>query len=114
VLPNVLEIAALLFIGLGVAFCALGVLGMVRFNNVFIRLHAGGLISTLGLGGIVVGGALIMPSVALKLIVLLVFVVLTAPAATHAIALAALRTMSEDSAGADAGPRARFRFLRRS
>lgn len=99
-----LEIVALLFIGLGVVFCALGVLGIMRFNNVFIRLHAGGLISTLGLGGIAVGGALSLPSVALKLIVLLVFVLLTAPAATHAIALAAQRTMPQD---ADAGPRAR-------
>lgn len=102
-----LEIVALLFIGLGVAFCALGVLGMMRFNNVFIRLHAAGLISTLGLGGIVVGGALIMPSVALKLIVLLVFVLLTAPAATHAIALAAQRTQHQGAASAGADPHAR-------
>lgn len=98
------EIISLLFIALGVVFCAIGVLGMVRFDNVYVRLHSAGLISTLGLGGIVAGGALIMPSVALKLLVLLVFVVLTAPAATHAIALAAQRTQPEDLIATKTGP----------
>jgi multicomponent Na+:H+ antiporter subunit G len=81
-----LEIIGVLFLWLGVIFCAIGVLGVMRFRSVFSRLHAAGVISTLGLGGILLGAALLMPEVTLKLIILGVFVLITSPAATQAIA----------------------------
>jgi monovalent cation/proton antiporter MnhG/PhaG subunit len=45
----------------------------------------------MGLCGLLVGTALLMPSTALKAIALTIFTVVTSPVATHAIALAAYR-----------------------
>lgn len=75
----------------GVIFSALGILGMIRFPDVYCRLHASGKVSTLGLFGLLLGAALIMPSLALKAIALGIFIVITTPVASHAIALAAYR-----------------------
>lgn len=86
-----MEIIALIFIWIGVIFCGLGVLGIVRFPDVYARLHAAGEISTLGVGGLLIGAAIIMPQIALKLLALGVFLFVTAPVVTHAIALAARR-----------------------
>ena len=99
-----MDIAGLIFIWIGVIFCAIGVLGIWRFKSVYNRLHATGVISTLGMGGLLIGAALIMPEIALKLLVLGVFVLVTAPSATQAIALAIHMKGEEqpDNSGIDA------------
>jgi len=84
-----MDIIGLIFIWAGVASCALGVVGIIRFKSVYNRLHAGGLISTLGLTLLAVGVALLMPEQALKLIVLAGFVIVTAPVASQSVAAAA-------------------------
>lgn len=84
-----MEFLGLAFIWIGVFFCALGVGGMIRFPDVYMRLHAAGEISTIGLAGILLGAAILLPSATLKLIALAGFLVVTAPVATHAIAVAA-------------------------
>lgn len=80
---ELLGIAALLF---GLFFSAVGVIGMIRLPDVLTRLHASGKVAILGLFGLLLGAALLMPSSALRLLTLGLFILLTSPVATHAIA----------------------------
>lgn len=75
----------------GLFFCAVGILGIMRFPDVYSRIHASGKVSSLGIVGILIGTALLMPNTALEVIVLGLFLVLASPVASHAIALAAHR-----------------------
>ena len=83
-----LGVAALLF---GLFFCAVGVLGVMRMPDSLTRLHASGKVATLGLFGLLLGAALLMPSTWLRLLALGLFVLLTSPVATHAIAASVYR-----------------------
>ncbi len=80
---EILGVGALLF---GLFFCAVGVLGVIRMPDSLTRLHASGKVATLGLFGILLGAALLMPTAWLRLLTLGLFVLLTSPVATHAIA----------------------------
>lgn len=82
-LLELLGVAALIF---GLFFCAVGVIGVMRMPNSLTRLHASGKVATLGLFGLLLGAALLMPSAWLRLLALGLFVLLTSPVATHAIA----------------------------
>jgi multicomponent Na+:H+ antiporter subunit G len=88
---DILQILGLVALWIGVIFSALGVLGLIRFPDVYCRLHASGKVSTMGLFGLLVGAALLMPTTALKAIALAIFMIISSPVATHAIALAAYR-----------------------
>ena len=76
----------------GSAFALIGALGIIRLPDVFTRMHGAGIIETLGVGlilaGLVVQAGLSMVTV--KLILILAFLFFTSPAATHALARAAL------------------------
>lgn len=104
-LLELLGVAALLF---GLFFCAVGVLGVIRMPDSLTRLHASGKVATLGLFGILLGAALLMPSTWLRLLALGLFVLLTSPVATHAIAASVYRRreiaeeLAEDGAPAEA------------
>lgn len=87
-LLELLGVAALLF---GLFFCAVGVLGVIRMPDSLTRLHASGKVATLGLFGILLGAALLMPATWLRLLALGLFVLLTSPVATHAIAASVYR-----------------------
>ena len=82
-LLELVGVGALVF---GLFFCAVGVLGVMRMPDSLTRLHASGKVATLGLFGLLVGAALLMPSAWLRLLTLGLFVLLTSPVATHAIA----------------------------
>jgi multicomponent Na+:H+ antiporter subunit G len=86
-----LQLLGLVILWAGVIFCALGVVGLLRLPDVYCRLHASGKISTVGLCGLLIGAALLMPSVALKVMGLGVFLIISSPVSSHAIALAAYR-----------------------
>lgn len=99
-------IAAVVMV-LGFFFMALGAIGLLRFPDYYTRMHAAGKCDTLGSLLVVLGLALFHLAeegllhhgvfnygavlVALKLIVIAVFVFLTSPTATHAIARAAFK-----------------------
>lgn len=76
----------------GGAFCIVGALGMLRMPDLFTRMHAASVIDTLGAGLIIFGLMFQAPSwqVGAKLAVVLVLLVFTSPAATHALAKAAV------------------------
>lgn len=85
------QIAGSIFLIGGLFFCTVGVLGIVRFPDVYSRIHASGKVSSLGIIGLLIGTGILMPATALELIVLGLFVLVSAPVASHSIALAAHR-----------------------
>lgn len=86
-----MDIIGLIVLWGGIGFCIVGVLGVIRMPDLYCRLHASGKVSTVGLCGLLLGAAIIMPSAALKLLALAIFAILTLPVGTHAIAAAAYR-----------------------
>ena len=92
-------VAALLVIG-GV-FILVGAIGLVRFPDFFMRLHAPTKASTLGVGGVLLASLLWQwgqgePSVRELLITLFLFV--TAPVSAHLLAQAALHRRARSTA----------------
>ena len=84
-------LSALLVIS-GGFFLIVGGLGLVRLPDLFTRLHAAGVGDTLGVGLFVLGFMFLVDlgSVTVKLLLVLLFILLTGPVATHALAKAAL------------------------
>jgi multicomponent Na+:H+ antiporter subunit G len=77
----------------GVALAVVAALGLVRFPDVFSRMHAATKPATLGLLLITVGAALRMDGGdAVKLLLVAAFQFVTAPVAAHMIGRAAYRS----------------------
>lgn len=76
----------------GVFFLFMGTVGLLRFPDCYTRMHAAGKCDTLGSLLVVTGLALHAPPLtAIKILFVSVFIFLTGPTSTHAIARAALR-----------------------
>jgi multicomponent Na+:H+ antiporter subunit G len=86
-----LQIVGLIILWIGVGFCTLGVVGLIRLPDVYCRLHASGKVATLGICGLLIGSSLLLPAISLKALALAIFVAISSPVASHAIALAAYR-----------------------
>ena len=86
------DILSALFVIGGGFFLVVGGIGLVRLPDLFTRLHAAGVGDTLGVGLFVLGFMLLVDfgSVTAKLALVLLFLLLTGPVATHALAKAAL------------------------
>jgi multicomponent Na+:H+ antiporter subunit G len=91
-----------ILIVMGGAFAAVAGLGLIRLPDVLMRMHASTKAGTLGVGLIVAGvslhfgGALVVA----KSILIIAFLLLTAPVAAHLIGRAAYRSktpLSEDT-----------------
>ncbi len=82
------ELAGMIVIGVGVAFDALGCLGLVRLPDVYNRLQAGTKCVTFGTCGILLGIFMMQgPSgLGIKALVGIPFVLLTSPVGAHALA----------------------------
>ena len=85
------EILGLLIIWVGVFFCCVGILGMIRLPDVFSRIHATGKVSALGIVGLLFGAAILVPNLTPKILMFTLFLIITSPVASHAIAVAAYR-----------------------
>ena len=83
----------LLILG-GSFFCLTAGIGLLRLPDFFCRTHAGGIMDSLGVGLLFAGMALQAPDylVVVKLVFILVFILLTGPAAIHALARAAVHS----------------------
>lgn len=83
----------------GLFFCLVGSIGMIRLPDFYSRLHSAGIIDTMGLFLSMSGLALLIINEfnignllsALKVILIVVFVFITSPTATHAIVDAGIR-----------------------
>jgi multicomponent Na+:H+ antiporter subunit G len=84
---------SIVLIGSGAFFLLMGAIGMLRFPDFYTRMHAAGKCDTLGsllvLTGLACYGGLSLASVKILLIALFIF--LTSPTATNAIARAAFK-----------------------
>jgi len=89
-----IELIAYALLGIGSACALIGAMGIVRFPDVYNRIHAntvvvvGGAILTM-MGAGIIGGLSIFT---LKAIVITIFLFLTNPVSAHAIARAAHRS----------------------
>ncbi|MEM1380332.1 MAG: monovalent cation/H(+) antiporter subunit G [Pseudomonadota bacterium] len=72
-------------------FVIIGAVGVLRFPDFYTRMHAAGITDTLGADLILVGLLFQVPDAitAVKLLLIIVFFVLTSPVATHCVAHAA-------------------------
>jgi multicomponent Na+:H+ antiporter subunit G len=83
----------------GVFITLAGAIGLLRFPDFYTRLHATGKCDTLGTGLILMGFMLFhfahygsTPLVPIKLLILIIFIFIANPTATHAIVKAAYQT----------------------
>jgi multicomponent Na+:H+ antiporter subunit G len=88
-----MNIASIVLVSLGVLFLVLGAIGLLRFPDFYTRMHAAGKCDTLGSMLIVLGLALYggFTLGSAKIVAIAVFIFLTSPTATHAIAKAAMK-----------------------
>jgi len=73
---------------LGAAFIFLGALGILRMPDVYNRMQAGTKASTLGSILSLIGIGMAIPGWLIKLLILIVFVIITNPISSHALARA--------------------------
>lgn len=86
-----LQIIGVFFLIFGLFFCVMGVVGNIRLPDVFTRLHATSKVSSMGILGLMIASALLLPESAPKAIALGVLVLFSAPVASQAIARSAYR-----------------------
>lgn len=80
------------FIIAGIFFTVTGSIGMLRMPDFYTRIHTAGLTDSLGAPLVLLGIAVLtgFSLLSLKIILLIIFLYITSPAATHAIAKTAL------------------------
>jgi multicomponent Na+:H+ antiporter subunit G len=88
----VFDIAGAVLLGLGLLLATIGLIGMLRMPDIFHQLHPAGLVTgpavlLVLLAAVFTGSAEIITSAALVIL----FVLVTSPLSTHAIAQAARR-----------------------
>lgn len=86
-----LSIAAYIFITLGSLFFLLGGLGVLRMPDTFNRIQAGTKATTLGAFALLIGVGIEHPEWLLKVILIIVFIALSNPIGSSALAKAAYR-----------------------
>ncbi|MEL6913541.1 MAG: monovalent cation/H(+) antiporter subunit G [Pseudomonadota bacterium] len=87
------EVISAILLILGGALSVLAGIGIVRLPDVFIRMHAATKVGTLGSGFIMAGAAVFFGTseVIILTVLIVFFLLLTAPIAAHMIGRAALR-----------------------
>lgn len=81
-------------IGLGLFFMVFGALGLLRFPDLYTRLHPAGKAGTAGIISIFLGLMIYAGSTqdTLRIFLILLFTLITSPVATHAIARGAIES----------------------
>ena len=76
----------------GLFFIVVGSMGVLRFPDVYTRLHAAGMTDTMGAGLVLVGLSFQegLTLITVRLLMIWAFLLFTSPIATHALARAAL------------------------
>lgn len=87
----ILQWITLAAVVIGTFFSIVGLLGMLRFPDVYSRLHATGKVGVFGVVLLLVGAAAWTPLGAARAILLIVLLMVAGPVTTHAMASAAYR-----------------------
>ncbi|MRI66319.1 Na+/H+ antiporter subunit G [Gracilibacillus thailandensis] len=91
-----MQIIIILFLVIGTFFVLSASIGVIRFPDVYTRLHASTKAATLGISGIMIGAFIFLyvehGIVSGKLILGIIFILLTAPVSAHMIGRAAHTT----------------------
>jgi multicomponent Na+:H+ antiporter subunit G len=76
----------------GLFFIVVGSIGVLRFPDVYTRLHAAGMTDTMGAGLVLIGLSFQegLTLITVRLLMIWAFLLFTSPIATHALARAAL------------------------
>lgn len=92
-IKEISHVVAYLFMALGVFFSLTSVLGILRFPDVYTRIHAGTKALTGGALFVLTGGAILAPSwqASAKFALIIVFFLITNPLSSHAVARACYR-----------------------
>ncbi|MCS7184851.1 MAG: monovalent cation/H(+) antiporter subunit G [bacterium] len=87
-------ILAGIFIFIGVFLVVTGSIGIIKFPDFYSRTHPAGKIDSLAIGLISIGCIIYngIDFVAMKLIIIVLFVMITSPTATHALVKAAYKS----------------------
>jgi len=102
-----LDTLSWVLIVIGSVFSVVGAIGLLRLPDFYTRLHAAGITDTLGAWALM-GGILLQTEswlVAVKLVLIVVFLFFTSPTATHALARAALASRLNPWTKNAAGPK---------
>ena len=91
-MSNITEIVSGIFLVIGAVAMLVGGVGILRMPDLFTRLHAVGIIDTLGVAAILIGLAFLAGwgLVLIKLIIIFALLMLLNPSASHALARAAV------------------------
>lgn len=86
-MEGVLEVLAWGLLGTGAVFSVIGGIGMLRLPDFYTRMHAAGVTDTMGAWMILAGLACLagLTLVSAKLALILFFLFMTGPTATHAL-----------------------------
>ncbi len=89
---QIADVLSWIFISGGAFFALTGTLGIIRFPDVFTRMHGAGMVDTMGIGLILVGLMFQSPDAitVIKLGLILVFIFFTSPTTCYALARASL------------------------
>lgn len=87
------EIVTIVLVGTGALFILIAAIGVLRFSDLLMRMHASSKASTLGVILILVAVAVHTWQIAVtaRIVLICAFLLATAPVAAHAIARAAYR-----------------------
>lgn len=89
----VLDVLSGILLGAGALFMVSGAVGLLRFPDFYTRIHAVGVTDSVGAGLILLG--LLLRTTAwetgIRLVIILLFMTVTSPTATHIVARAARR-----------------------
>jgi len=83
------------FLGIGALFLLLGSLGILRFPDLFNRMQAGTKSTTFGAIFSIIGVGFLEPSWFPKTFIIVLFILLSNPVSSHALARAAYKKESE-------------------
>ena len=97
----VLDVLSWASILAGLFFMLVGTLGVLRFPDVFTRLHAAGMTDTAGAGFLILG--MCFHTVQVRLVLIYLFMLLTSPISGHALARAGLAGGVEPWTGESGG-----------
>jgi multicomponent Na+:H+ antiporter subunit G len=88
---TILDVLSWIFIGAGSILVLTGGIGLLRFPDFYTRIHAAGITDTMGAWLILVGLMFVAgwTLVTAKLVMLLIFLAITSPLSSHALAKAA-------------------------